>query len=308
MNKLYIIHEHDQWTKPLKDALDDLGTSYEDWFLDEGTIDLNTEPPQGIFYNRMSASSHTRDHRYSPEYTAAILDWLEAHDRVVINTSRALQFEVSKVKQYVQLERFGIKTPKTLAAIGRDAIIDAAKSFEGPFITKHNRAGKGLGVKLFHDVATLISFVDSEEFEPSIDGITLLQTYIQSPESRIIRNEFVGGEFLYSVAVDTSEGFELCPADACSLEDRFCPVGGSKANKFEILDGFLPPQVEAYKAFLKANQIHIAGIEMIKDSKGDYFSYDVNTNTNYNSQAETKAGLFGMKTIASYLTKKLNEL
>ena len=217
MKKIYIIHEHAQWTQPLKDALDILNTPYEDWFLDEGTIDLTSTPPEGIFYNRMSASSHTRNHRYSPEYTAGILDWLEAHDRTVINSSRALQFEVSKIKQHVYLEKFGIKTPKTIAAIGKEGILDAAKTFEGSFITKHNRAGKGLGVKLFHNASTLKDFIESDEFEPSIDGITLLQEYIKSPDSVIIRNEFVGGKHIYSVAVDTTDGFELCPADVCSI-------------------------------------------------------------------------------------------
>ena len=307
MKKVYIIHEHAQWTQPLKDALDFLKTPYEDWFLDEGTIDLAESPPEGIFYNRMSASSHTRNHRYSPEYTAGILDWLEANDRKVINSSRALQFEVSKIKQHAYLEKFGIKTPRTIAAIGKKAIIDAARKFEGSFITKHNRAGKGLGVKLFHNISALVDYIESGEFEPSVDGITLLQEYINSPNSVIIRNEFVGGKHIYSVAVDTSEGFELCPADVCSIEDSFCPVGQAK-NKFKILDGFVPKQVEAYKDFLQSNKIHIAGIEMIKDMNGHYYTYDVNTNTNYNSDAENLAHIYGMKEIANYLSNELKNL
>ncbi len=221
MKKVYIIHENKEWTKPLIAALDTLGTPYEQWFLDEGTLDLSSAPPEGVFYNRMSASSHTRDHRYAPEYTAGVLDWLEAHDRKVINKSRALQFEVSKIKQYVQLEKFGIKTPKTVVAIGKEQIVEAAKGFKGSFITKHNRAGKGLGVKLFHDIELLKQYINSEEFGPSIDGITLIQEYIKAPEPIIIRNEFVGGQFLYSISVDTSEGFELCPADVCTVEDLF---------------------------------------------------------------------------------------
>jgi len=307
MKKVYIIHENGEWTKPLIESLEVLGTPYEEWFLHEGTIDLTKEPPNGIFYNRMSASSHTRDHRYAPEYTAGVLDWLEAYDRKIINKSRALQFEVSKIKQYVQLEKFGIKTPKTVAAIGKKQIIEAAKSFEGSFITKHNRAGKGLGVKLFHTIEALEAYVFSDDFEPSIDGITLIQQYIQSPEPYIIRNEFVGGEYLYSVSVNTSEGFELCPADACSVEDLFCPVGETP-NKFTILKGFKPPALEAYKAFLDANDIHISGIEMIQDESGEYYSYDVNTNTNYNSDAESVADIYGMKAIAQYLTDELNKL
>ena len=60
-------------------------------------------PPAGIFYNRMSASSHTRDHRYAPELTGAVLAWLKRHGRIVVNGERALQLEVSKVAQYEAL-------------------------------------------------------------------------------------------------------------------------------------------------------------------------------------------------------------
>ncbi len=65
--------------------------------------------------------------------------------------------------------------------------------------------------------------MDSPAFEEPIDGITLIQQYIEAPEPYITRCEFVGGQFVYAVKVDTSEGFELCPADACSIQDAFLP-------------------------------------------------------------------------------------
>ena len=55
----------------------------------------------------MSASSHTRGHRYAPEYTATVLDWLEYHNRRVINNSRSLNLELSKSLQYKELQRRG---------------------------------------------------------------------------------------------------------------------------------------------------------------------------------------------------------
>ena len=67
----------------------------------------------------MSASAHTRDHRFGPELTHAVLNWLEGHGRRVVNTHRALYLEVSKVAQYAALNKAGIKTPRTVAAVGR---------------------------------------------------------------------------------------------------------------------------------------------------------------------------------------------
>ena len=308
MNRIHVIHENDAWVVPLRDAFDERGLPFEEWFLGDGRLDLTQAPPQGVFYNRMSASSHTRGHRYAPEHTAAVLAWLERHGRRVVNSSRALQLEVSKVAQYAALEAHGIRTPRTVAALGRDAIVEAGRGFTPPFITKHNRAGKGLGVRLFHDAAALERYVDSAEFEPSVDGITLIQEYIEAPEPYITRVEFVGGRFLYAVRVDTSQGFELCPADACRVDDAFCPADGSEGGLFRVVPDFRHELVAGYERFLAANGIHIAGVEFIVDRRGTAYTYDVNTNTNYNSEAEAAAGLYGMRTIAAYLGAELGEL
>ncbi|MUK89365.1 alpha-L-glutamate ligase [Ornithinibacillus sp. L9] len=307
--KIYIIHENSEWTDHLTKRLDELRLPYEEWFLDQGTVNLTTTPPEGVFYNRISASSHTRDHRYAPELTEAVLAWLEQNGRKVNNGSRALRLEVSKVNQYMALNNANIRTPKTIAAVGKEEIIKAAKELNLPsFITKHNRAGKGLGVQLFHSIEALQAYVEGPTFEPSIDGITLIQEYIQAPEPYIIRCEFVGGKFIYAVRVDTSEGFELCPADACTIDDLFCPVGEEveEKPKFEIMEDFDDPIIYKYEKFLKENHIDVAGIEFIRNQNGDIYTYDVNTNTNYNSDAEAKAGKYGMLELAKFLGSQLD--
>jgi hypothetical protein len=311
MSKIFVIHENDAWVEPLRTAFETLPLPYEEWFLSEGVLDFSSTPPEGVFYNRMSASSHTRGHRYAPELTSGVLAWLESHGRRVINDSRALQLEINKLAQYGALALHGIRTPRTVAAVGREHIVQAAKSFSGPFITKHNRAGKGLGVRLFHDLASLEAYVKSDLFEDSVDGITLVQEYIRSPQQVITRVEFVGGKFLYAVQVDTSLGFEICPADVCQVGDAFCPVGTapvSTAPRFNIVKDFSDPIVRAYERFIAANGIGIAGIEFIADAAGDIYTYDVNTNTNYNSAAEAAAGLYGMRAIARYLGDELRRL
>lgn len=311
MSKIYVIHENHEWTVHLFNRLQELGLPYEDWHLKQGTVDLTSVPPEGVFYNRMSASSHTRGHRYAPELAHAVLAWLEFHGRTVINGSGALQLEISKVRQYLELEKYGVKTPKTAVAVGKEEIIKAAQKFEGKkFITKHNRAGKGLGVQLFTSTEALRAYVDGPTFEEPVDGITLVQEYIESSESYITRCEFVGGKFIYAVRVDTSEGFELCPADACTIEDLFCPVGeeSTKPAKFQIQEGFDDPILKKYEQVLAANHINVAGIEFIKDQHGTIFTYDINTNTNYNSEAEDVAGKYGMLEVAKFLGSELQKL
>ena len=154
--KIHVIHENDAWVEPLRSAFAELGLPLAEWFLSDGLVDLAAEPPEGVFYNRMSASSHTRGHRYGPELTGA---WLESHGRRVVNNGRALALEISKVAQYEALRAHGITTPRTLAAVGAERIVAAARKLPAPFITKHNRAGKGLGVRLFQSVEALEAYV-----------------------------------------------------------------------------------------------------------------------------------------------------
>jgi len=295
VSRIHILHENSAWLPPLAQAFDQRRLPWTEWFLDAGTFDLAAPPPQGVFYNRMSASSHTRDHRYSAELTAAVLAWLARWGRRVVNGPGALDLEISKARQYAALESHGIATPRTVLVAGREHVGSAARRhFPGqPFILKPNRGGKGLGVQLFQTSDSLESYLASDAYEAPVDGLHLLQEYVRAPLPFITRAEFVGGRFLYAVEVDTSDGFELCPADACAIGDANCPVGEAPREKFTIIDG-IPDILRArLERFLTATNIEVAGIEFIADINGRTLVYDVNTNTNYNPDAEARAGRTG---------------
>ena len=308
---VYIIHENADWTEPLFAALDVIGVAYQDWNLANVNIDLSKNAPAGVFYNRMSASSHTRGNRFAPEMTAGVLAWLEGQGRFVINGRQALHLEISKMIQYAALRHAGLNVPQTVAAITAEDIIEAFSSFGGkPIITKHNRAGKGLGVALFRSKPTLIEYVNGEDFDPSVDGITLVQRYIASPEQLITRVEFVGRKFVYAVRVDTSNGFELCPADVCALDASTCMADADQRFAFDIDGSFsksalgqlLIPKMQDVMA---REGLDVAAFEFITDEDGVPYVYDINTNTNYNSDAEQRAGISAMAVLASYLGSKL---
>jgi hypothetical protein len=304
--RVHVIHENSAWSAPLFRALDERSVSYRDWHLEAGGVDLGAAPPVGIFYSRMSASSHTRGHRFAPELTAGLLDWLEMYGARVINPKSALTLELSKVSQYAALSRHGIRTPRTIAAVGEAALLSAAKKMPGSFITKHNRAGKGLGVRLFESASSLSRALECGEYEPSVDGVNLVQQYIHAPTPHITRVEFIGGKFLYAVRVDTSDGFELCPAQSCAPEDAFCPAGERAAGaRFEIVEGFSHPLVQRFERFMTAERVDVAAFEFIVDDKGRSYTYDINTNTNYNDSAEARAGVSGMAALADYLAAEL---
>ena len=58
---------------------------------------------------------------------------------------------------------------------------------------------------------------------------------------------------------------------------------------------------------LKSNGIEIAGIEYIKSKDRTHYTYDINTNTNYNSIAERENNSKGMDSIAAFLYDELKK-
>lgn len=296
--KIHILHENDTWTEPLFEALGERGLPHESWHLAEGRVNPRSTPPAGVFYNRMSASAHTRDHRHAPELARHVLAWLEDAGRRVINDSRALALEVSKLGQYAALEAAGVPTPRTVGAVGRNAVVQAARDLgEWPCILKPNRGGTGAGVQRIDNEAQLVSVLDDPATGSPVDGTWLVQQYVRAEEPMIIRCEFIGGRFLYAVRVDTSDGFDLCPADVCQIPGQ--------REKFEIIEAFSHPLLKRCEAFLAANGIEVGAIELITDTDGVTYAYDVNTNTNYNARAESRAGVAAMAHLADFLGHEL---
>src|SRR5919205_716070 len=125
MSRIYVLHENPAWIDPFAEAFARRGLPWSEWPIDRGVVDLGRTPPEGVFYSRISASSHTRDHRFAPDCTAALLAWLERHGRRVVNGLAALDLEVSKVRQYAALEAAGIRVPRTVAVVGRDHVVEA---------------------------------------------------------------------------------------------------------------------------------------------------------------------------------------
>nr|WP_239536763.1 alpha-L-glutamate ligase [Arthrobacter roseus] len=305
------MHENSEWFPPFTRAFEREGLDVEEWILTDGVLDLETVPPEGIFWSRISASSHTREHGLSKDYARAVLSWLEAHGRRTVNGRRVLELEMSKVDQLTALRAAGIDTPRTVAAIGKTHIVEAAQGFATPFIIKHNQGGKGVGVRKIDSLAELKDYVFSDEFEDSQDGITLVQEYIQAKEPFITRAEFIGGEFVYAIQADTARGgFQLCPADSCAIDPEsgkpVMPPGATiepepDQQLFSLRRDFDHPILAKYEEFARRNSLEVCGIEFIEDVDGRLLTYDVNTNTNYNAVVEAEAPRSGPGELAKYL-------
>jgi glutathione synthase/RimK-type ligase-like ATP-grasp enzyme len=299
---VYALHENPDWFPPFAAAFDAAGLDWQEWLMITGAIDLDAAPPDGIFWNRLSGSSHTRGHELSKDYTRAVLDWLQAHGRRVVNGRWVVEMEVSKVRQLTALKAFGIEVPRTIAVVGRDDLLARAAGMPAPFITKHNQGGKGLGVRRFDDLESFVAYVGSDEFEEPVDGITLLQEYVPPRDGTITRVETVGYEYIYAITADAARGgFQLCPSDACEIDEHGQPK--PEKSLFALREGFQHPIIDRLLGFARAYQLEVAGFELIESADGRLVVYDVNTNTNYNPDVEAVAPRSGPAEIARYLRR-----
>jgi len=310
---VHVLYENPAWLPPIERALEAEGFPYELHLVWKGSIDPSEEPAPGIWWNRMSPSSHTRGHGESVGLMREVLAWLESWGRWVLNGSHALELEISKLRQDLALRRYGILSPRTVLANDRDSLVRLAGTFDGPFITKHNQGGKGLGIQLFHSAEQLAEHLDSGSYDPGPNGQVILQQYIEPAQPFITRVELVAGRFLFAMQSSTTGGFELCPSDACQVSSgapELCPIDGGESSEDEPKFSLSPlqssdPLVARLIALAVGEGLDHAGIEFIEDAQGKRYVYDINGTTNYNSAVERAAGLDGMREVARYLKRSV---
>jgi hypothetical protein len=305
---LHILYENEEWMPPLREALAERGVPVVEHYMVNNRMDIGCSPKAGVYLNRMSPSSHTRGHQGGLVFSRELIYQLEQCGNRVINGSGPAAMEVSKLRQHSALEAFGIRTPRTIGQMGTEGLKKAARDMAFPFITKHNQGGKGLGVQLFSDYELFDAYVDGPDFEPAIDGITLIQQYIKPRNDFITRIEIVNEKFLYAIAADTSQGFELCPADPCAVGEDFCPVGDSGVFSLREDITEFDPLVQKLIEFTRVHSLDIAGIEWVEDESGERYVYDINGTTNFNGDLEAEHGLHGMGAVADLCAKELDLL
>ena len=293
---VHVLHENPEWMPPFAAAFAAEGVDWDETLVTGGSLDLTAEPPPGLWWSRMSASAHTRGHTAAAEHARALLDLLEAHGRRVVNGRAVLDLELSKVRQLALLRAAGVAVPRTIAVIGdrRDDVLAAAAAIGPPVVVKPNRGGKGLGVTRFDSVDELAAALPA--LDDPVDGVLLVQEYVEPARPRITRAEIVGGELVYAITADTERGgFQLCPADACAVD-------GTPASLFALRTEPMPAGLaDAYESFARWHGLEVAGFEFIETADGRAVTYDVNTNTNYNPDVEAVAPRSAARAVARYL-------
>lgn len=308
--RIHVLHENPEWYAPLASAFDAAGVPVREWRLGAGVLDLDEPPPAGVYWSRMSASSHSRGHPFAKDQTRGALTWLECHGRRVVNGRRVLDLEMSKVEQLSLLRAAGFDVPRTLAVAGAADLRAAARRLPAPFISKHNQGGKGTSVQMFASHDEFDAYLSSPSYLAPVDGIILLQEYLRPAKPVITRAEIVGGEFIYAITADTSHGgFQLCPAEACAMPRPDGAAGDSLDGDglFALREGFDHPIIAQYLDFAWRHGIEIAGFEFIETTDGRLVTYDINCTTNYNPAIEAIAPRPALPAVTRFFSGLLAE-
>lgn len=288
--RIVVIYENGEWVTPLAEAIRKEAPDVDVQLFSVaqgGAFAMGQEPPMGVFFNKLSASSGSRGHVMANEYARSVLAWLALHKRTVINGQAALELELSKSRQLAALQAGGVSVPATHVVCGQaDTVVEVARmafvAEDGactPYVVKPNRGGKGVGVARPGSLEDLRKHVESLPAWALPDQTVLLQEYIKPADGYITRAEFVGGKLMYAMRVKVDEGsFELCPADACN-NSRFEIVPREDIDEFAV----------SLVDFVRDMELDVCGIEYVTGIDGRSYVIDINVSTNYNTAAEHKA-------------------
>ena len=308
---LAIYYEHPEWFKPLFAELERRGVPFVKLHADQHRFDPAAREEYALLFNRMSPSAWQRGRAHAVFYTLQYLENLESTGVRVVNGGKAYRTEISKAAQLALLERLGLPYPRARVINHASQAPAAAEGLRFPVVVKPNRGGSGAGVRRFDSAEELRAAADAGELALGIDHTALVQEFIPAEQSRIVRVEVLGGEYLYGIRIYTpGNSFDLCPADVCQrvdgveLDAQICAVDAPKRGL--RVEGYEPPAevVAQVERIMEEAGIEVGGIEyMIDERDGQLYFYDINALSNFVADAPNVVGFDPFARLADYLVR-----
>jgi biotin carboxylase len=307
-----ILDEHPEWSTRLVNELTHRGLPWEKVDHSNHAFDpQDRQPAYSVIVNRTSPSSHTRGHKGVLFYAEALLAHAESLGIPVINPVAAYRFEKSKALQLGLFERLGVRYPRALVVNHPDQVLKALDRVRFPLVVKPNVGGSGAGIVRFATRDDLVQRLDTLDFGP--DGTALVQEYIESAESAIVRIEVLEDQYLYAIRIvrQADAGFNLCPADICqtpaaaaaAADLGACPVDAKPGLSVTRVDA---PQeaIDTVIRLTRAASIDVGGVEyLVSQADGQIYYYDVNATSNFVANAPEVVGFDPTARFVDYILR-----
>jgi hypothetical protein len=151
---------------------------------------------------------------------------------------------------------------------------------------------------LRYDSALELAAAVAEQLTPaSVDGVTLVQAYVQAAEGRVIRCEVLDGRLLYAIAVNgAGSTFDLCPADVCAVDRPAITI-----------EAFSPPPAitEGVLRVAALAGLDVGGVEYLVDPAGRALFYDLNALSNFVARPLDVLGFDPHEDLIDYLEREI---
>ena len=308
--RLGIVYEHPEWFTPLFAALEARGVPYDRIDVSAHRFDPAAGPPPWtLVLNRMSPSAHLRGHGQAIVYAREFLRYLEESGVETINGADAFALETSKVSQQQLLRRLGLSAPRTRVINHPSQAVPAAEGLVFPVAVKPNIGGSGAGIQRFDRPEDLAAAAAQGALDLGIDQTALVQEFLPARDGHIVRVEVLDGRVLYAIKVFPKPGgFNLCPADICQVEPGadLCPADLPKVA-LRVEASTPPAQVcRDVLTIARRARLDLVGVEyLVDDRDGRIYYYDINSLSNFVSNAVEVIGFDPYAVLADYLLTRL---
>jgi glutathione synthase/RimK-type ligase-like ATP-grasp enzyme len=309
---LVVIHEHPEWQKPLFAALERRGVSYAPFNVAQAAFSNEVLPAARLYFNQASPSAYLRGNTRAVPLALAYMRSLELCGARVLNGADVFALELSKSAQATLLRTLGIDTPRSVTFNDVAALRPYERAWRWPALLKPDQGGSGARIQVVDSLAQVEEIFQRDPAVWQPDNLFLLQEYLpHDPEQGIIRLEFLGGELLYAMRVQTHGRFNLCPSPVCNPEDGdgACEIPELRASAPPV-EFFPYPEVPADAVrtatrIVKAARLDVGGIEYLDTTDGRRVFYDINANSNLRPSVAAAFGFDPFERVVDYLARQL---
>lgn len=313
---LVVLHEHPEWQKPLFAALERRGVAFEPFDVTRAAF-ANTDTPRArLYFNQASPSAYLRGNARAVPLALACMRTLERLGARVLNGADVFALELSKSVQATLLRTLGIPTPRSVTFNDAAALHARAGELTWPAVLKPDQGGSGARIQVVESIAEVEAIFRRDPSYWLPDNLFLLQEYLpHDPEQGIVRLEFVGGELLYAMRVQTHGRFNLCPSPVCNPDDGegVCEIPAAQDVDAPPVEFHPFPEVPAEavataKRIVRAVGLDVGGIEYLETTDGRRVFYDINANSNLRPSIGEAFGFDPFERVVDYLQAQIESL
>jgi glutathione synthase/RimK-type ligase-like ATP-grasp enzyme len=310
---LIVLHEHPEWQKPLFSALARRGVAFEPFDVTRAAFADDDAPRARLYFNQASPSAYLRGNTRAVPLALAYMRHLERMGARVLNGADVFSLELSKSVQATLLRTLGIATPRSITFNEASALHALAGRLTWPAVLKPDQGGSGARIQVVDSVQEVEEIFRRDPSNWLPDNLFLLQEYLpHDPGQGIVRLEFLGGELLYAMRVQTHGRFNLCPSPVCNPDDGegVCAVPAHEPVAAPPVEFHPYPEVPAEavataKRIVAAVGLDVGGIEYLETTDGRRVFYDINANSNLRPSVAEAFGFDPFERVVDYLVAQL---